>query len=291
VSVTLEGGRPVIRCLDAGEAAFAEPFFDETVDAASSATPVLFDCDGLRAALDPSCKPAGFIFHMSRCGSTLVSQLLKEIPGVRVYSEPSAINEALDFSPEVVDVVVRAFCSSPARTFFKCSSWNVLEHALFEQLFPGVPKLFVVRRPVEVLASIAKAPPGFVEGREAFADVARRRAGKRTGSLSDLEFAAVMLSLYLDAMAAADGPALVLDYSELPFAVWRTLPAFFGIAAEEIDVARMESVARFHSKTYPTRVPFEKEDAAGTERLERYAAKWIGSRYDDLLATRARAAF
>src|SRR6185436_14373050 len=117
---------------------------------AEKSAPVATSCKALRASLDPSCQPAGFIFHMSRCGSTLLSQMLKEISGVRVYSEPAAVNEALLLSPQLrratlrslVDTVVRAFCSRSARVFFKCSSWNVLDYALFDELFPLAPKLF-----------------------------------------------------------------------------------------------------------------------------------------------------
>jgi hypothetical protein len=300
VRVALDGGRPAITCLDVGDATFAEPFFRQTIELARDSTPMVIPYDDFRAALSSSCQPAGFIFHMSRCGSTLVSQLLKEIAGVRVYSEPEPINQALSLtsrlrfreSRDLLEALIRAFCRSSSRVFFKLTSWNVLHYSLFDELFPDVPKLFVVRRPIEVLASIAKAPPGFVVNREKFAEVVRRRAGDRSGPLGDLEAAAVLLSVYLDTMAAPvnGGSARVLDYTDLPTAVWRMLPSFFGIAQDEIDVARMKGVARFYSKSYPARVPFRKKDessrAGDRALLERYVTTWIESRYDDLTKTR-----
>ena len=39
--------------------------------------------------------PAGIVFHVARCGSTLVSQLLKQHLGHVVYAEPLPINEIL----------------------------------------------------------------------------------------------------------------------------------------------------------------------------------------------------
>ena len=39
--------------------------------------------------------PAGLIFHVARCGSTLVSQLLKQHVGVVAYAEPLPVNEIL----------------------------------------------------------------------------------------------------------------------------------------------------------------------------------------------------
>jgi hypothetical protein len=302
VNVALTDGRVTITCLDAGNNAFAEPFFYQTIEAASLASPVVTGHEELRAALDRSFEPAGLIFHVSRCGSTLLSQLLKEISGVRVYAEPTPVSEALLLAPyleygelrDLVDTVVRAFCAPSKRVFFKFSSWNVLHYSLFEELFPAVPKVFLVRRPVEVLASIAKTPPGYVLGREPFAETVRRRAGDRTDALDDVEFGAVVLSLFLDAMAGAvhaNGSIRVLDYTDLPSAAWRTLPAFFGIPKDGIDVQRLVALARFHAKSYPFPVPFQKEDAsmvvhADPATLKRPLETWIGSRYDALIALR-----
>ena len=299
VGVELEDGRPVIARLDLGNAAFAEPLFRQTIELAPDALPAFTPYDDFRAALDLSCKPAGFIFHISRCGSTLVSQLLKEIADVRVYSEPPAISKALILAAQLprrevrdlLEAVICALCSHPGRVFFKFSSWNVLEYSLFDEVFPDVPKLFVVRRPAEVLASIAKGPPGFVTRRDMFADVVRRRAGDRADALDDVEFAAVLLSVFLDAMAGGgNGPRRVLDYTELPLDAWQTLPRFFGIAEDKVDMARIENAARFHSKSYPERVPFRKQDESVTPAdralFERYAETWIGSRYEDLIVSR-----
>jgi hypothetical protein len=298
VSVGLENGRAVITRLDFGDAGFAEPFFRHTIAFARGAVPVVTPYEDFRAEVGRSREPAGFIFHMSRCGSTLVSQMLKEIAGVRVYGEPPPVNETLVLLPQLprrevrdlLGAVIRAFCARSERAFFKFSSWNVLEYSLFDELFPAVPKLFVVRRPVEVLASIAGRLPGFAVNPGMYAELIRRRAGDRADTLGEVERAAVVLGLMLDAMAAArSGSTCLLDYADLPAAAWRMLPRFFGIAEERIDVARMEDVAGLHSKFYPARVPFEREDRsaprADAALLEDYAAAWIGSRYDDLIAS------
>ena len=39
--------------------------------------------------------PAGIVFHVAHCGSTLVSQLLKQHVGLVVYAEPLPVNEIL----------------------------------------------------------------------------------------------------------------------------------------------------------------------------------------------------
>jgi hypothetical protein len=39
--------------------------------------------------------PAGLVFHVARCGSTLISQLLKQQENLVVYAEPLPVNELL----------------------------------------------------------------------------------------------------------------------------------------------------------------------------------------------------
>ena len=46
-----------------------------------------------RAASDTA--PAGIIFHVARCGSTLISQSLKQLGTLAVYAEPQPVNEIL----------------------------------------------------------------------------------------------------------------------------------------------------------------------------------------------------
>ena len=43
-----------------------------------------------QAAAEPGIDPTGFIFHLARCGSTLVSQMLAALPEHIVLSEAPA---------------------------------------------------------------------------------------------------------------------------------------------------------------------------------------------------------
>ena len=89
------------------------------------------------------CQPPGFIFHMSRCGSTALSQALAQSPRNLVISEPDAVNGLLypRYAPEncregistadrniFVNLVLGlGRDQDPDRRFFiKFTSWNVL---------------------------------------------------------------------------------------------------------------------------------------------------------------------
>src|SRR5246127_1864871 len=144
---------------------FDEPFFDQTVArwATSPAARPLVRT-GLDAFLalgsHPSLDPAGMIFHLSRCGSTLVSRLLGTLPGVVVVAEPPVLNALLGLDPDRVDkaalaavvrLVVRALgrCrhGDERSLVLKCTSWNIRRRAVLAAAFPEKPRVWGQRDP------------------------------------------------------------------------------------------------------------------------------------------------
>ena len=121
-----------------------------------------------RAPCDEMPAPSGFIFHMSRCGSTLVAQMLAALPQYVVVSEASPIDAAVQlthpwgdgvddghvrFLSAMVGAFGRSRLDSRTRLFVKLDSWHTLALPLFRRAFPSVPWVFLYRDPVEVLVS------------------------------------------------------------------------------------------------------------------------------------------
>ncbi len=86
-----------------GDTRFTEPFFEQTIATAlRHPARLLFRRQTPVAALeawqdDPSAlPPRGFIFHLSRCGSTLAAQLLAALPQNLVISEAPPIDQLLN---------------------------------------------------------------------------------------------------------------------------------------------------------------------------------------------------
>jgi hypothetical protein len=80
-----------------GEQRLREPFFDDSIGRCRSKPFNLLFCHAtpigtLAQPRADRLQPTGFIFHMSRCGSTLVSQMLAAIPRNIVVSEASPID-------------------------------------------------------------------------------------------------------------------------------------------------------------------------------------------------------
>jgi hypothetical protein len=270
----LSGAAPVVDWADLSAERFIEPFFDQTVARWASgprARPLVRT--GLEAlvALDnePSLEPAGMIFHLSRCGSTLVSRLLGTLPGAVVLSEPSPLNALLGLNPgrveeatlvRLVRLLVRALgrCrhGDERHLVLKCTSWNIRRRAVLAAAFPETPWIWVQREPARVLASLLATPPGWL----GLGVTPPRSAGlfgldpAAVPARARVEFAARALGAMLEAAAADPAGRLSIDYADLPGAVWQHVASHFGLEADSAAIERMIEESRFYSKGPSPRV-------------------------------------
>src|SRR5260221_2794025 len=177
--------QPLIDWCYLGEMRLTEPFFAQSVEyRIQQPFNLLFrhqttmDTLAELRAERPGLSPTGFIFHMSRCGSTLVSQMLAALPQNIVISEASCIdsvlranyrNPQLDEQQRIMWLqgLISAFGQQRyAEQYFyiKFDSWHTLDLPLIRQAFPGVPWFFIYRDPVEVLVSNMRQMAGHMLG-------------------------------------------------------------------------------------------------------------------------------
>jgi hypothetical protein len=268
------GPVPLVDWADLSAERFVDPFFDETVARWLSGPRVRpLVRTGLEAlvALDsePSLEPAGMIFHLSRCGSTLASRLLRTLPGVVVLSEPAPLNALLRLDPDRVDeatlvrlvrLLVRALGrrrhDDERQLVVKCTSWNVRRRAVLAAAFPEAPWIWLQRDPVHVLASLLAQPPGWFGLQDRPHRVARL-FGLDPAAVPDMprvEFAARVLGAMLGAAATDPDQRLLIDYADLPAAVWQRAAPHFGFEADAAAIDRMVEQSRFYSKDSASRV-------------------------------------
>lgn len=105
-----------------------------------------------------SLEPSGFIFHMSRCGSTLVAQMLAARDDCVVVSEAPPLDAAAQLGSvpalrAMVAALGRRRMPSGRHYVLKLDSWHSLALPLFRAAFPETPWIFLYRDPAEVLAS------------------------------------------------------------------------------------------------------------------------------------------
>src|SRR5688572_17070871 len=100
--VRLDGDDPVVDWVHAGEERFTAPFFSQTIDRLlrQPFNQLFLQETPMAALLDrhteaPGLRPTAFIFHGSRCGSTLLAQMAAAMPQTIVISEAPPVDHVL----------------------------------------------------------------------------------------------------------------------------------------------------------------------------------------------------
>jgi len=179
-----------LKWLDLGKERMIHPFFDETIQVCRcrqkerSALEVLSSVDFLELACEEllALTPSAFIFHVSRCGSTLLSQAFSAPEENIVVAEAPLLDEMLragEKDPELSTATREHWFRSALQLMgqqrnyketayiIKLDSWHIHFYELLREWFPQTPFFFLYRRPDEVIASHEKkrgihAVPGMI---------------------------------------------------------------------------------------------------------------------------------
>ncbi len=290
-----------------GARRFIEPFFNQTVDqCVSHPADILFRHQtpleqlGEIMASRPGVRPTGFIFHMSRCGSTLISQMLAAVPENIVLSEPAAL-----------DTVLRAHFQNPEITgeqcvqwlqwlvgtwawrrqleeknlFIKFDSWHTPFLPVIQRAFPGVPWIFVYREPLEVMVSQTRRRgghmiPGVLEPQLFGWEPAM------TARMPLLEYGARALAAICGAARThlEGGNGKLINYRQLPDSIWPALMEHWNLKFSDGDTARMMAAARMDARN--PLLPFEPDghakNALATPELRALTHQWLDGIYRQL---------
>lgn len=290
MSIETGPGLPVRSALDAAGLHVAladiapdelrEPFLHETVQRLAKPLSIVHTPTARLGQEPASCAPAGVIFHVSRCGSTLQSQMLKQRGGIVVYAEPLAVNELLAGAPAedrsrrvaALRSLGARFAAHAGRPYvLKLSSWNLLYAEWLAEAFPDSPWALCVRDPLEVCVSLQSRQPSWLR-----AENAGLFAGRP--DLADMpanpqERAALFVRAFLRAGARLPAQrGLIVAYEQLPSVVPDALLPHFHLAPDAAARERMLATATFDSKAAADqRVPFAPDAghkrAAASEEL------------------------
>jgi hypothetical protein len=311
--IRIYGGHaePVVDWCHMGDLGYTEPFFEQTIGKAlQNPARLLFRPRTPISALEdlrresPGIPPTGFIFHMSRCGSTLVSQMLASSRSNVVVSEAPAIDWILNShlgvhqpSRELRIRWLRGLMGAMAqrrrgnerRFFVKFDSWHVLELPLILEAFPDVPWIFLYRDPVEVMVSQHRVRgtqmiPGIMDPL-VFGIEPEPPEGM------DLDrYCARVLARTCDAALQHLGLSrgLLVNFSELPDAAIGPLDRFFGTQFSADEIQAMETTTHADAKNPSQK--HERDAAAkqreATETMRTLAAEWIAGSYQRLESAR-----
>lgn len=209
-------------------------------------------------------KKLGFIFHMSRCGSTLFSNLTRNIDRLATYSEPTIVNAILDPRKEITlefkSKLLKASIYSLANfqdsnvdtIFIKFRSWNVLFLDQIMDIFADVPSLFIHRNGLEVASSLRNKPSGWVRARNLYIDFFSKVLKvniESTTKMSQLEYTLSMLGEFVKrVLSCKKGSIVSLDYINLKKDFFLVMKSVFKINITDNEMGTIVDQMRIYSK-------------------------------------------
>lgn len=207
--------------------------------------------------VDGPAHAAGFIFHLSRCGSTLVSGCLAERDDTCVLSESPLLTDVLlDASltdgqkrhllPQLVRLQAAPFPGRD-RVIVKWNAWDLCAWPLIRSAFPDVPSVALFRDPEEILASHGRSAGRHMSGDPTLGHVDPVFAAGR-GTV--LERRIRVLRGLTDAMSqlVAEPGTMPVDYRQLDLQRIGQIGRHFALAPDADADARMQQRLGFHSK-------------------------------------------
>jgi len=251
--VTVQGREIVWRYV---QDRFTASFFTDTLQQQNPAQRYLCRTgfDWLKR-LEPGLMPSAFIFHTSRCGSTLLTQLLSTLSCCIVMSEPPVIDAFLHMhqtEPESSGganlrqlILALGQQRSPDEThfFIKLDSWHTQFLPIFRAAFPDTPCWFLYREPDAILASHRRQRgPQMVPGMIASLAAETLEGGDLDG------YCAKVLAGFFEAALANVAHLQLINYRQLPDILWQDLLLRQGIDCTSVQLECMRQRAGFHAK-------------------------------------------
>lgn len=267
----VERGEAFVDWIFVGEERFTKPFHDDTINLLLQKpfnllfrrqTPISFL--GEIYETHRGIKPNGFIFHISRCGSTLVSQMLASLDKNIVISEASITDKVIradsffggvSESQKIIwlrwifSTLAQKRFSAEENFFVKFDSWSVLDLPLIEKAFPDVPWIFMYRQPLEVIVSNLRQPgaqmiPGAIN-----AIFPQMNLLEILQFSTEERFARTIAKFCEAALSNAESPnAKFINYQQLPDAFAAEICPHFKLNFDVDESERMRNSAKFHAK-------------------------------------------
>jgi Aspartyl/Asparaginyl beta-hydroxylase len=229
----------------------------------------------VEAAQNIDCvSPTAFIFHVSRCGSTLLSQLLVTDERNIVLSEAPLLDDVLTLNKKqpdmpqseidealeaAIQLLGRKRIGLEERLFIKLDSWHGVYHQILRRLYPNTPFILLYRSPEEVFYSHQKqrgiqAVPGMVDP---------TLFGLKPDEIigMDLDFyLGKVIESYFESfikIVKTDEQAFLINYNEGVENMIKQFSDITNLQFEEETLAKMTQRSHYHAK-HPNQV-FEEQ--------------------------------
>lgn len=312
VDAVVVDGRPGLLWLNMAGVDLVEPFFQQTVDRVRSDQPArderftAFDTlIQIEAQLEKDCDsvpPTGFIFHSSRCGSTLLANACRAVEGSIVLSEPPAVDKLLarfitDVDEEktkelLYSIFLRATIAAlgQRRTgkerhlFVKFACCSVSQIERIRRIWPNVPWVFLYRDPVETVVSNMQNLPAWLqdEDHRVLAAIVETSPPAVAAMTKEELCARSIAAFYTTADRVANDRALLLNYKQLSPAEVANVLKFFGVLPTNAEMETITRQSQNYSKATAARAfvaDTEAKQQLVTDLIREVAARWANKPY------------
>lgn len=220
-------------------------------------------------------EPKGFIFHTSRCGSTLLSNALSSLEKNIVIKESVFIHDilTLDYknnisSDEVkkklvdaIKVLGRKRFDFEENLYIKFNCWEIANIEIIRELYPNTPMVILYREPKEILTSHKKIPgmqmvPQLLDGK-LFDKIPK-------DVLFDDYPSIVLENIFENCLLQKDKEKMMfINYVDIKNIFFSKIAPFFDLNLEDDEIELIKSGFKIYSKN-----PTEKFDKSKENKSE-----------------------
>ncbi len=259
------------RWLYTADTRFTHPFFDETIGICRidpinrhSRRPTS-DLEIMKewSELIDAAPVKALIFHVSRCGSTLLSQqlaldenniALSEVPFLDELLRQGFRNKEEKKAGDYFKAALRFYSArrngSEKAVYIKTDSWHLHFYAQLRELFPDLPFIILIRRPDEIIRSQRKMPgmqsvPGMIEP-----ELFGFNPNELYFAEHDKHMAEVLATYYkaIQNIIAIDNNVLLCNYAEGMNNVFEKMAGFIGLNTDHDQLEKIKDRGNFHAK-------------------------------------------
>lgn len=210
--------------------------------------------------------PKGFIFHPSRAGSTLVSQMLVELDSSRVLGEPLIIDKYFlkthlhqegIYNKEHLKNILLGFSINEKQeipTFFKFSSLITHDVKRLVTIFPETPWVYIYRNPIEVIVSNLKRQSPFVKNIKKRGLLTAYLTNSSLENLEEMSLELIMVKKLAENIKSIlsiipNENGLIINYKDIKPHFCSTVLPHFGIEPTTQEIERISERSQYYSKT------------------------------------------
>jgi hypothetical protein len=256
-----------------GDIKYAEPFFDETIakckshDYNSKQFKVISTVDNLidwsKDLISVELK--ALVFHVSRCGSTMLSQSLATSSENIMISEAPIIDQILRsdlFAVDKKSILIKSVIkllgqkrfSEQKNLIIKLDAWHIFKADYLRSLFPEIPFALLYRNPEEVLKSHQKLMGMHMVPNLLPSDIFGI-SNKEINERSYQQYGALVLEKYFEGFLdfyEKDQNVIILNYNNGMKAVVEKFTSLIYVDYSSDELEKMYDRLKKHSKNETT---------------------------------------